>query len=381
MKKIKANAIIKYFNLLALLLIFLGMGLFATSLSNLQSQLIEKFGRADPQLSFTQKMILSAVILTNEELLLQSQQKIQSEKNFTIAVGESTNSVIQRLEMEGLIPDAKSFRAYLQYTGMDKSLQAGKYTLSPMISPVNIALALQDATPTMISFNILAGWRLEEIAASLPTSGLSITPEQFLNAANYFPAKFIQSSEIPANASVEGFLMPGSYQIHRETQTNDLILILVEEFYRQLTDEIIQGIQQQNLTLYQAVIIASIVEREAVVKDEMPLIASVFLNRMHIDMKLDSDPTVQYALGYQSREKKWWKNPLTSTDLQYPSPHNTYIHKGLPPTPIANPSLEALRAVAFPKPSEYFYFRASCNHDGRHNFAKTYQEHIMNACP
>jgi UPF0755 protein len=142
-----------------------------------------------------------------------------------------------------------------------------------------------------------------------------------------------------------------------------------------------EGFQHQGLSLYQAVTLASIVQREAVVEDEMPLIASVFLNRLADGIKLDSDPTVQYALGYISRQKSWWKNPLTLDDLQVDSPYNTYRNPGLPPGPIANPSLNALLAVAFPAQTPYYYFRAACDGSGRHAFAKTFAEHQANACP
>jgi UPF0755 protein len=98
-------------------------------------------------------------------------------------------------------------------------------------------------------------------------------------------------------------------------------------------------------------------------------------------MKLDADPTVQYAIGYNFLQQSWWTNPLTLIDLQVNSVYNTYIYEGLPPTPIANPSLEALRAVAFPGESNYIFFRARCDGSGFHEFSETFDEHLQNACP
>ena len=109
------------------------------------------------------------------------------------------------------------------------------------------------------------------------------------------------------------------------------------------------------------------IEREAVKADEMPLIASVFFNRLDIGMNLASDPTVQYALGYDYIAQRWWKNPLSLDDLKTDSTYNTYVYPGLPPAPIANPSLEALRAVAFPQESPYYFFQAKCDGSGYHN--------------
>jgi UPF0755 protein len=142
-----------------------------------------------------------------------------------------------------------------------------------------------------------------------------------------------------------------------------------------------EGFQQQGLSLFQAVTLASIVQREAIVEDEMPLIASVFLNRLKAGMKLESDPTVQYALGYQEESGKWWKSPLSLDELKVDSPYNTYLYSNLPPGPIANPGLNALKAVAFPAQTPYYYFRAACDGSGKHTFAETFEEHQLNACP
>jgi UPF0755 protein len=98
-------------------------------------------------------------------------------------------------------------------------------------------------------------------------------------------------------------------------------------------------------------------------------------------MKLDSDPTVQYALGYNPDKKTWWTNPLSLQDLQIDSPYNTYLYMGLPPGPIANPSLTALQAVAFPAQTPYYYFRSACDGSGKHTFAETFEEHLQNECP
>lgn len=114
---------------------------------------------------------------------------------------------------------------------------------------------------------------------------------------------------------------------------------------------------------------------------EMPLIASVFLNRLNGGIKLDSDPTVQYAIGYNPDSGTWWTNPLTLEDLQSTSPYNTYVYGGLPPGPIANPGLDALRAVAFPAQTPYYYFRATCDGTGKHVFSVTYEEHLGKECP
>ena len=107
----------------------------------------------------------------------------------------------------------------------------------------------------------------------------------------------------------------------------------------------------------------------------------MFLNRIASGIKLETDPTVQYALGYNPAQNTWWTNPLSVEDLQIDSPYNTYLYPGLPPGPIANPNLNALKAVAFPAQTPYYFFRSACDGSGRHTFAETFEEHLNNECP
>jgi len=145
--------------------------------------------------------------------------------------------------------------------------------------------------------------------------------------------------------------------------------------------ELLAGIAVQNLSFHEALTLASIIERETRADEEKATIASVFYNRIAEGMRLQTDPTVQYALGFDENEQTWWKTQLTEADLQVVSPYNTYLYAGLPPGPIANPSLTSLEAVAYPAQTPYFYFRAKCDGSGTHAFSVTYQEHLNNACP
>ena len=127
------------------------------------------------------------------------------------------------------------------------------------------------------------------------------------------------------------------------------------------------------MNLHAILIIASLIEKEAKIPLERPYISSVFNNRLRLGMRLDCDPTVRYAL-------KKFSGPLTRDDLDCDSPYNTYMNPGLPPGPISNPGLPALKAVAYPAKTPYFYFRAACDQSGRHNFSKTFDEHVQNGC-
>jgi peptidoglycan lytic transglycosylase G len=345
------------------------------------AQAAQTFGPASEKLSFSQQIYLSALLLRDQEQLMAPVDPNGSELNFRVALGESPVTIAQQLHAAGLVYNAAVFRNYLVYAGLDTTLQAGEYTLSPRMSPYQIAQALQDATPAQVKFNILPGWRAEEVAAALPTSGLNITPQDFMEALKTRSEGLNFPEDFPPQATLEGFLFPDSYNLARDLTANQLVTVFVQNFEAHLDNDMRQGFERQGLNEYQAVTLASIVQREAVIEDEMPIIASVFLNRLSAGFKLDSDPTVQYAIGYNETQNTWWTNPLSLEDLKINSPYNTYQVQGLPPGPIANPGLNALRAVAFPAQTPYYYFRAACDHSGRHVFSETFTEHASKACP
>lgn len=342
----------------------------------------QAFGPPSTRLDFVDRAFLSARLLRQEQALKTPANPGGLPLPFQVGLGEPTYAITNRLQAAGIILDAQALRDYLVYTGLDTSLQAGEYSLSPRQTPIQIALALQDATPREVTFRILPGWRLEEIAAALPTSGLEFTPPAFLALAGQPPPDLAPAVEgAPPGAALEGFLFPDSYRIPRQASPQQFLETILANFRLKVTPEMRQGFGSQGLSLYQAVTLASIVQREAILEDEMPTIASVFFNRLANGMRLDSDPTVQYALGYNPAQETWWTNPLDPAHLSFESPYNTYLHPGLPPAPIASPGLAALQAVAFPAQSPYYYFRAACDGSGRHNFAQTFQEHQHNACP
>ena len=377
----KLPRIISIFLVLVLFFSCLGVSYSVYYAFNLPGRAERLFGPSTPGLSLWQRIRLSAGMLWQAGSLTTPADPNGAERSFQIALGESTTSITERLWESGLINNPSAFRQFLQYSGLDTSLQAGEFKLSPAMTPIEIAKTLQDATKNEVTFRILEGWRLEEIAASLPTSGLNITSEQLLQAAKNHPSGYSFTEQIPLQASLEGFLLPDAYTLPRDLTTGQLITTFLSNFENKVSGEICNGFTHQGLALYEGVTLASIVEREALRDDEKPMIASVFLNRLAAGMRLDADPTVQYALGNQPGRGGWWPVPLRSADLQLNSPYNTYIFPGLPPGPIANPSLSALRAVAFPAQTPYYYFRAACDGSKQHVFARTYEEHIQNACP
>jgi UPF0755 protein len=340
----------------------------------------KEFGPAARSLDpFSRAFYSARLLLQKDDLQIPFDQNGTS-RTFKISQGDTVNLIALHLEDAGLIREAGAFRLYLIYSGADTSLLAGEFPLSPALNTIQIAKALQDANASEVTFRVLAGWRIEEVAAGLAFSGLPVKPDDFLAEVNS-PTPGTVPQSLSKYKVLEGFMFPDTYKFKRSATITEVLGAFTGQFELQVTDDLRQAFVSQGLNLYQAVTLASIVQREAVVAAEQPMIASVFYNRLRKPMKLDSDPTVQYAVGYNTTQKTWWTNPLSVKDLKIDSPYNTYIQTGLPPGPIASPGLTALRAVAFPAQSPYYYFRAKCDGSGTHAFAVTFEEHIKNACP
>lgn len=337
-------------------------------------------GPADPALDPLQRGLLAAYLNLRRTALAEPAGAAVDMLDVEVLPGQSASGILAQLTELGIVRDPVLMRAYLRYRGIDRTIQAGHYVLSGTMTTRQLAEALQRATLPPMVVTVPEGWRLEQIAESLPGAGVSFTPQDFLDSARSGLVPSPLLSELPGPSQLEGFLFPDTYHLDSQSSAIDLIGAMLQSFDLRVTSELRSGFARQGLSLYQAVTLASIVEREAVIPDERPMIASVFLNRLALGMRLDADPTVQYALGRQP-DGSWWKPGLTIDDLQIASPYNTYVNIGLPPGPIANPGLESLRAVAEPADSPFLYFRAGCDGSGRHVFAETFEEHLQNACP
>jgi UPF0755 protein len=315
---------------------------------------------------------------------------------FVVEPGESAAAVAEALESAGLISDANLFRYYLRYYNLDSQLEAGEFTLRQNMTIPEIAQGLSHALADEIEVRITEGWRLEQTAAYLAEH-----PEFGIDAAAFLTlarrslpaveggaaagaADALEShaflSALPATATLEGYLFPDTYRLPADATAADLVNTMLFTFGQRVTTEMTRAAASHGLDLHGAITLASIVEREAQLPDERPLIAGVFLNRLAQGMPLEADPTVQYALGYQESTGQWWKRPLLFADLEVDSPYNTYRYGGLPPGPIASPGLASIQAVVQPAETAYLFFVVDCLADapGAHVFAETFEEHAAN---
>jgi len=344
------------------------------------AELVAELGPAADELPPVQRAPLAAYLLLSAQALDSPAGNPETSLELHVPEGSSAQSVIDELVEAGVVDNGLLLRNYMQYRGLDLGVQAGSYQVSGSMTVRQLAATLQQARPPEIVLTVVEGWRLEQIAEEVGRAGLPYGATEFLQAANSIPPDHPLAPELPGGASLEGFLFPDTYRLETTGTAQDLIDSMLETFQLRVPGDQLQAFHAQGLLLYEAVTMASIVEREAILADERPLIAAVFLRRLRTGLPLESDPTVQYALGQQP-SGDWWKSPLTLVDLEIASPYNTYHNTGLPPGPIANPGLASLLAVAAPAETTFLYFRATCDGSGRHSFAETFEQHLANACP
>lgn len=301
---------------------------------------------------------------------------------FTVNPGDTPPIVAQKLYDDSLISDPDLYVDYAFVEGLDVEMEAGTYFPRQTMTIPDIARMLTDSSHSHIPFLVLEGWRLEEIADAIDASGLfGFTGQDFLGIVGPGAAQdsaFAAQVDLPPGASLEGFLSPDTYQLPPDVSAVGLRDELTETFLSKTGPQLRQDALSQGLTLYEAVTLASITERESLVLSENARIAAVYRNRLNLGMKLDADPTVQYGIGF--KDGTWWPQ-ITADDYSgVNSAYNTYLGPGLPPGPIANPGLSAIQAVVYPEENDYLYFRAACDGSGLHNFARSFEEHIANAC-
>jgi len=335
-----------------------------------------------------EEVALETYIQVHAEELEQPAGEDDTPVTFVVEPGETAVEVARRLQEAGLVSDAELFRRYLQYEGLDAGLEAGTYTLRQTMTIPEIAQALQSGQRPERVLTVREGLRLEEVAAEVAAQ-TGIPQEEFLalvttgwRGTELSGYGFLAS--LPPTATLEGFLFPETYRLPEEATAYDVVARMLTAFDQQVTSEMRTAAANRGMTVYEMVTLASIVEREAVVDEERPVIAGVYFNRLEAGWLLNADPTVQYGLGYDEATGQWWRTLYfdalgVGSLAEIDHPYNTYRYPGLPPGPICSPGLASIEAVAFPAETDYFYFIANCHaNDGSHLFAVTEEEHYAN---
>ena len=283
---------------------------------------------------------------------------------FRVEDGASFSTVAARLETEGLIRSARLANLLARTQGLDQKLHVGEYELSASLSTEDVLKAITGGPVKTWTVTIPEGSRAVDIATRLEAAGLT-------NAAEFLLAvdrpKLAEELGVPADG-LEGYLYPDTYRLPRGLSPERIARIMVKQFDRVWAAEVAELASTSTLSKNQIVILASIVEKETAAATERPMIASVFLNRLERGMRLETDPTVIYGISnFDGNLRK--KHLRDETN-----PYNTYRIPGLPPSAIANPGSEALRAVVAPDVTNFLYFVS--RNDGTHVFSSTYRDHV-----
>jgi UPF0755 protein len=332
-------------------------------------------GGRDPE--GVEDLVLSAYLQSRAEEITTPLSDNPASVSFVVDTGETAVSIASRLQEMGLISDATLFRRFLQYNGMDASLEAGEYQLRRNMNMREIAEALQHSRMQEVAITIPEGWRAEQVADLLTADNI-MDGSVFLAAVRQGVAiDHPLLADRPNGVGYEGYLFPETYRLPAQATSEDLLTRMLDTMEGRLPIGWQSLASAQGLSFYEVLTVASIVEREAVVPDERPMIASVYLNRLQKGMYLEADPTVQYAMGYQTESGQWWKTPVTLEEYEsVNSPYNTYLYPGLPPGPICNPGISSILAVLQPAPTNYLFFLG--RGDGSHIFSETFEEHQRN---
>lgn len=335
---------------------------------------------------YIEKEILAFNLRMREDELLIPAGTNPQQRPFAIVPGEPARFVAARLAAEGFILDPDLFNLYLRVTGLERHVEAGNFILAETMTVPQIAEALQDALFEEIPVTIPEGFRVEEIAERLAENNV-MESDRFLAAVRAprslsIFADYDFLSDLPPDASLEGYLFPDTYRFPVFASTPELVLApFLNNFEAKVGEDGLRGgssgVNGRNL-----ITLASIVEREAVQADERPMIASVYLNRLNgvcaVEVGgnyLQADPTVQYARGTVGNW--WWKPQRIEEYATVTSPYNTYLSPGLPPGPIASPGLSAIESTQNPSATDLCFFLATGD-DGRHVFSRTLAEHQQN---
>lgn len=302
--------------------------------------------------------VVGSVYIVYREGILPVNSLDTAPLTFVVRKGDTVNMIINNLAMERVIRNRIVMYAIVRKLGIERDIQAGSFKLTRSMDAYEVAQALTKATDD-VWVTVREGLRKEEIADIFAKDLPTFVPSEFISKAD------------------EGYLFPDTYLVPRQADA-DFMISLMTNTYKSKVDQAVRDQMKKNkLTEKEVVILASLVEREAIGAADRLEIASILQRRLNEPMRLQVDATVQYALGYQRLQKSWWKRPLLLDDLKVESPYNTYENDGLPKGPICNPGLAAIKAVinADPSTENLFYV-----HDAKGNvyYAKTYDEHLVN---
>lgn len=296
-----------------------------------------------------------------------SQPILMSAGRFKIEKGQPLKDVAFNLQKQGIIDDPLLFMWYGEFTGRDKSIKAGTYELKSSLRIKELFTLFGQGSNIRVKVVLPPGITMANAIERMKKAGLSVDPSYLQNPPSELKNKYTFLKDLPAGASLEGFLFPDTYIFSPEDSTQQVVDALLANFQKKFDPEWYAAAQAQGKTVHEMVIMASIVEKEVRTLQEKKIASGILWKRIAVGMPLQVDSSVNYATGKSLPA-------VTLEDLAIESPYNTYKHTGLPPGPIANPGLTSLQAALFPEPSQYWFY-LSRQDTGETIFSQTFAQH------
>ena len=312
--------------------------------------------------------IIGAVLIfaDPQPVKFSSNGNVEKKVHVKITRGMTTAEIARQLSDKGVISNSWKFRILSRMRGYDGQMKTGTYTFATGMSDEEVFEAILNGAKHLARLTIPEGFTVKEIAARLYELDLA-DKEDFLKAAKDFqPYDYITPNKNVFFAA-EGFLFPETYEIESDYSIEEILKMMTEEFDKRLTDEMRAKAKEMNLSIYELVTLASLVEKEVRYEEDRAVVAQVLLKRLKLNMPLQTDATLQYLMDAP-------KEDVTIEDTKIDSPYNTYQNAGLPPGPVANPGIEAIEAVLNPANTDYLYFVA--DREGHNHYAYSYEEHL-----
>lgn len=308
-------------------------------------------------------LIFFAIILTDFLGLAGSKKEVTVQ----IKEGDGISAISQRLKDENIVISKYMFQFFCKIGNSDIKINPGEFTVSSKMSYKKITDEIEHASADAVTVTIPEGFENREIIERLKANDIITNEQQFQNALSTYSFTLDDGTVISGEKNyLSGFLFPDTYNFRHKAKCEDVIEIMTDNFKRHWISEYTKEAEKLGMTVEEAVILASIIEREANNADDFKLVSSVFHNRLKKGMKLESCATVQYILSER-------KPVLSIADTKIDSPYNTYKYEGLPPTAIAAPGLLAIESALYPEESDYLFFFTDKN--GITHFSKTNSEH------
>ena len=349
-----------------------------SSIGDLREEISLKYVATVAGVVFACIAVIGAILIFADPSIAQIQKPVQDETptenlfdeekriNVKIRDGLSTAEIAERLVEKGVIDSSLRFRIFSRLYGYDDRFRPGAYTFTANMTDDEVFEKLLTGEKQFVRFTIPEGFGVKEIGERLYNLDLADKEEFLKAAADFTPYEYMRKRQNVFYAA-EGFLFPDTYNVESDMEADEILNLMANTFDEKLTASMRTQAAKMDLSIYELITLASMVEREVRFPEDRPIVAQVLLKRLKLNMPLQTDATLQYLMDAPKEE-------VTIEDTQIDSPYNTYQHAGLPPGPIANPGMASIEAVLHPADTDYLYFVA--DRSGHNHYAYTYEEHL-----